>query len=258
MIDKNIELFCEDCKETLSRVSNKSVQLVLQDPPYGITQNKWDEMISFELWPEWERIVKDDGIIIFTSQQPFTTHLIMSNIKLFKYTMVWEKTRPVGFLNANRRPLSTHEDIVLFYKKQPKYRPIKTLAESYSKTNVNQVTSNNYGHFVKPKIQTLDGRYPGSVIKVSNFNGRLFGKEDPDIFHPTQKPVNLLRWFIQAFTDEGDTVFDGYSGSGSTAVACLKENRKFIGSEINLEYYEKSISRIRKDCLQSSLFGATQ
>lgn len=253
-VGKNIQLYNEDCKITLGRIKDKSVQLILQDPPYGVTNNEWDKCISFDLWPEWERIMKDDGVIIFTSQQPFTTKLIMSNLRLFRYTMVWKKTRPVGFLNANRRPLTTHEDICVFYRNQPKYNVIKTIGDSYSKSNVKTGTSNNYGEFVKPKVTSMDGCYPGSVIEISNFNGRLFGKEDFSIFHPTQKPVNLFRWFVQAFSNEGDIVFDGYSGSGTTAMACLKENRIFIGSEISKEYYDKSIKRIENEQSQTVIF----
>lgn len=260
-VGKNIQLYNEDCKITLSRIADKSVDLIFQDPPYGVTQNEWDKpIILCDLWPEWQRIIKDDGAIIFTASQPFATDLIASNRKLFRYDLVWEKSIATGFLNSKRMPLRAHELVLVFYKKLPCYNPIKNFlpTNSFKKATKNPTMSKNYGDYTNnPDKGTKDGsRMPRSVFSVP-YDPEFFDSKKNTVqkmIHPTQKPLGLPRYIISTYSNPGDTVFDGYSGSGSTAIACVKEGRNFIGSEISKEYYEKSIKRIENEQLQTAIF----
>lgn len=238
-----LSLFNEDCLSTLKRVETGSVDLLLQDTPFGCTQNEWDIKPNFnEMWNEWERVTKENGAMIFFGTQPFASELILSNQRLFKYDLIWEKSRASGFLNANKMPLRNHETILVFYKKLPTYNPIK------SKGNPNHVkhgsirkskTNNNYNDFNDCIQVVSDDKHPLSVL--------FFEQQDPNkIEHPTQKPIDLIRYLILTYSNKGDTVFDGYSGSGTTAEACILEGRKFIGSELNETYFKKSVKRLQR------------
>lgn len=249
-----------DCYELLKSLPDNSIDLIIQDPPYGTTQLKWDKPVNYELmWPEWLRVAKENAAIIFTASQPFTTDLIVSQRKYFRYEMVWHKTQVSGFLDANKRPLKCHENVIVFYRKQPTYNPQKTFAGTPSLRTNNiggKRGSKHYGEFKNPKQNgTTDGsRFPQSVVSFSNWNGALFGDTNNAVKHPTQKPVDLFRYLIKMYSNENDVVFDGYSGSGTTAIACLNEGRKFIGAELNEKYFNDSIKRIAHERSQLSMF----
>lgn len=247
-----------DCLELLKEIPDKSIDLIIQDTPYGTTELEWDLAPNFaDMWPQWERVIKDNGAILFTAVQPFVTDIINSNRKLFRYEIIWEKTQPSRFLDANKRPLLSHENILVFYKKQPTYNPQKYHEGSSTlRKGKKAFRSGHYSRFLdKEETGTDDGmRFPITVINFSNWNGAIFGNTKTAVSHPTQKPVDLFRYLIKTYTNEGMTVFDGYSGSGTTAIACLKEKRKFIGAELKEDYYINSIKRIENEKLQPVLF----
>ena len=207
-----------DAIEEMRKISDKSVDMILCDLPYGTTACKWDTIIPFEpLWAEYERIIKDNGAIVLTASQPFTTVLASSNFKLFKYSWVWEKEQGVNFLQAKKQPLKVHEDILVFYKKQPVYNPQMTEGKPYvsGKGNSGEVT----GNVTKTQTKNSGTRYPKSVIEIK----REYG------LHPTQKPVPLFEYLIKTYSNEGDVILDNCIGSGTTAVAAINTNRNFIG-----------------------------
>ncbi|MDA2619233.1 site-specific DNA-methyltransferase [Bacillus cereus] len=229
-----------DCLEGMKLLQDKSVDMILCDLPYGVTQNKWDVVIPFnELWQQYERIIKDSGAIVLTAAQPFSAQLIVSNPKLFRYEWIWEKTAATGHLNAKKMPMRAHESILVFYKKLPTYNPIKTTGHapvnSYTK---HQDDGSNYG---KTKVGISGGgsteRYPRSVQRFST-------DKQKEAIHPTQKPVALFEYLIKTYTNEGETVLDNCIGSGTTAVAALNTNRNFIGFEISKEYCVAANERI--------------
>lgn len=245
-----IELLNLDCLDLLKSMADKSVDLFFQDLPYGVTQNEWDKPVNVaELWPEWERVGKENAAFVFTASQPFATDLINSNRKMFKYDLVWEKSISTGFLNANRMPLRAHEIVLVFYRKLPTYNPIKHFLStpSYKKGNKAR-SSSNYGKFTHDMdIGHKDGsRYPRSVFNVPYENSFFDSQKNTTqkMIHPTQKPIGLPQYIIKTYSNQGDTVFDGFSGSGSTAMACINEGRNFIGAELNKEYFDKAFSRI--------------
>jgi len=257
-----IKLYNQDCKELLDELPDESIDLMIQDPPYGVTQNEWDKPINLvKLWPQWERVIKPNGAIIFTSQQPFTTDLIASNRKLFKYDMIWEKSIATGFLNANRMPLRAHEIVLVFYRQLPTYNPQKYKLEgrpSFKKGNKAR-GSKNYGEFNhEMDIGSKDGsRFPRSVFTVDYENSFFDSSFDTvqKMIHPTQKPIDLFRYLIQTYSSEGETVFDGYSGSGTCAAACIESKRQFIGTELNPDYYAGACQRILNHSKQTKLFA---
>lgn len=240
-----------DCLDLLRSLPDGSVDLMLTDPPYGVTQNEWDKPINLaELWLEWERVVKPAGAFVFTAQQPFATDLILTRRGFFKYDLIWHKSRPSGFLNASKMPLRNHEHILVFYRMLPTFNPQKTKGKPNHVANgkmSKKTANNNYGDFNQIMQIATDDKNPVSVV--------YFEQQDPnDILHPTQKPIDLFRYLIRTYTNPGETVFDGYSGSGTTAEACIKENRNFIGSELNKEYYDKSMERISIALSKPELF----
>jgi site-specific DNA-methyltransferase (adenine-specific) len=224
-----------DCIEGMKLLPDKSINLILTDLPYGVTaRNKWDQIIPFEkLWEQYERIIKDDGAIVLHSQQPFTSQLIMSNPKLFKYTWIWSKSQVSGFLNAKRQPLREHEDICVFYKKQCTYNPQMTKGKMQLKNTGG--SSSNYNEF-EAQPHYSDEYYPKTIL---NFPLRRF-KDG----HPTQKPVELEEYLIRTYTNENEIILDSCMGSGTTAVAALKNNRKFVGFETESKYIELANKRI--------------
>lgn len=245
-----VSLYAEDCLETLRRLPDGSVDLLLQDTPFGCTQNEWDIKPNFEImWQEWERVTKENAAMIFFGTQPFASELILSNKKLFRYDLIWEKDRATGFLNAAKMPLRCHEYILVFYKKLPTYNPQITFGHkpaNASKKNCG--SSPNYGDYTKVETGGNTDRQPRSVI----FENVINALHEP--IHPTQKPVDLMRYLVKTYSNENDTVFDGYSGSGTTAAACLKEKRNFIGSEMNQEYFDRSVKRLEEIIMQPELF----
>lgn len=234
MID---EVILGDCLQIMPWLDDKSIDMILCDLPYGVTRNAWDSIIPMEpLWSEYRRIIKDNGAIVLTSQQPFTTALINAAPDIFKYSMVWKKTCPTGFLNAKIQPLRIHEDVLVFYKQQPAYNPQKVKGDRYTATNSAR-NQKNYGAMNGTHETKSDGmRYPTTIIEFSNSNAE---KE-----HPTEKPIKLFEYLIRTFTGGGDVVLDNCVGSGTTAVAAIRTGRHFIGMELNDEYYQVASQRV--------------
>ena len=254
-----VDLRLGDCLKLMHDLPDKSVDLILCDLPYGTTAIEWDKPLPFEaMWQHYERIIKDKAAIILFSSQPFTTELIASNRKLFRYEIIWKKTTPTGFLNANKAPLRIHENICVFYKKLPTYNPIKFKVERNDIGRVRHVKgihAKQYRDMGGVVDWTETGeRFPGDVIEFSNWNGVSFGKKRKDATkHPTQKPVDLCAYLIETYTNPGNIVLDNCMGSGSTGVACIKTGRSFIGMEIKPEYFALSESRVREAQAQPNL-----
>ena len=254
-----IDLRRGDCLELMKDIPDKSIDMILCDLPYGTTRCKWDTVIPFEpLWEQYKRIIKDNGAILLFSAQPFTTDLISSNRKMFRYEIIWEKTTGMGFLNANKMPLKAHENICVFYKKLPIYNPQKRiLTPEYCKEhgiNVGRTRKKQNGRakqygYVKAIHYTDNGtRFPYDVIKFSSWNGSMFGNTQSYAKHQTAKPVPLLKYLIKTYTNEGDLVLDNCMGSGSTGVACVNLNRDFIGIELDENYFNIAQERINTAC----------
>lgn len=221
-------VFEGDCLEIMKQLPDKSIDMVLCDLPYGTTQNKWDSVIPLgELWQQYRRIVKDDGAIVLTSQGLFTAELMVSNPKMFRYKWIWEKSKSTNFLNAKKQPLRKHEDVCVFYRRQPVYHPQMIDGEPYDKGIRKNQMSGSYGDFQPVHVHSDGKRYPTDIIyfKTAESEGK--------VFHPTQKPVELGRYFVRTYTNPGDIVLDNTSGSGSFLVAALLEGRNFIGIEKN-------------------------
>ena len=232
-----IDLKCGDCLEVMKDIPDKSIDMILCDLPYGTTRNKWDSIIDLnELWVGYERIIKDNGVIVLFSQMPFTAELVHSNLKLFRYEWIWQKDNGTGFLNAKKMPLKIHENILVFYKKLPTYNPqMRTGFKPYKCKQGRHST--NYGLYEQGHITESNGeRYPIDIIEFKKDSG----------LHPTQKPVALLEYLIKTYTNEKETVLDNCMGSGSTGVACVNTNRNFIGIELSEEYYNIAVRRINE------------
>jgi DNA modification methylase len=221
-----------DCLEVMKDIPPKSIDMILCDLPYGTTQNHWDSIISLDqLWKHYERIIKDNGVVVLTSQGFFTANLILSNPKLFKYKITWVKSKPTNFLNAKKQPLRKHEDICIFYKNQPTYNPQMSYGEPYNKGFRKDQLTGSYGDFKTVEVKSSGERYPTDVVYFKT------AESEGEVYHPTQKPVELGRYLIRTFTKEGDVVLDNTCGSGSFLVSAVLEGRKFIGIERNQEVY---------------------
>ena len=234
-----IQLLHGDCLELMKDIPDKSIDMILCDLPYGTTMNKWDSIIDFdELWTAYKRIIKNNGAIVLFGQGLFTAELACSNKEMFRYRLVWEKTKAGGFLNARRMPLQAHEDISVFYKKLPTYNPQMEAGKAYVKRAVTNGDGGCYGKFDRVGQTNINNgtRFPRSVLRFSNDNHNSI--------HKTQKPVPLLEYLIKTYTNEGETVLDNCMGSGSTGVACVNTNRNFIGIELKREYFDIAEERI--------------
>ena len=236
-----------DCLAEMKRIETGSVDMILCDLPYGTTACKWDTLIPFEpLWAEYERIIKPNGAIVLTASQPFTSALVMSNPKLFKYAWYWDKVRGVGHLNAKKQPLKSIEDILVFYKKQPTYNPQMREREKPRKSR-NKSTQQVYGASrAEFEGEVLEKRYPINLLTYSK------SSHTDMLYHPTQKPVALFEYLIRTYTNEGDTVLDNCLGSGTTAVAAINTNRNFIGIEREPDYVAIANQRISDATTASS------
>jgi DNA modification methylase len=233
-MDEKMMLYNSDMFEVLNEIEPQSVDLLLTDFPYGTLnkRNEWDTIIDYPtFWKHVNVICKSNCAIISTAAQPFTSVLISSNYKDFKYTMVWEKSKATGYLNSKKQPLRAHEDIVVFYKAQPTYNPQMTKGEPYDKGKAVRDTE-SYGVQTKEVHVKNDSglRYPRSVLYFKTAEGE--GK-----YHPTQKPIALYEYLIRTYSNEGDVVLDPCMGSGTTGVACMNTNRKFIGIEREEKYF---------------------
>lgn len=230
---------CGDCLELMKELPDGSIDMILCDLPYGTTQNKWDSVIDLKLlWEQYERVIKETGAIVLFSQMPFTVELAHSNLKLFKYEWIWQKTEATGFLNAKKMPLKSHENILVFYKKLPTYNPQFTEGKPYSYEKFG-IGSTNYGDSKGTgKVIVNDGRrYPKSIVTFKK-------DKQKQAYHPTQKPVALLEYLIKTYTNEGEIVLDNCMGSGSTCVACVNTSRHYIGYELDPEYYDIACKRL--------------
>ena len=241
----NSILFNGDCLEIMPQIPDKSVDMILCDLPYEVTQNKADIKIPFEpLWKEYNRIIKDNGCIALFAQGIFYVDLVNSNRKMFKYDLVWDKILTSGFLNAKRMPLRQHEQIAIFYKKQPTYNPQMTEGKpSHSKGTLykeKETVNNNYGEYKAVDSDynsTL--KYPTSIIR--------FQKPHPSVAkHRTEKSIECLEWLIKTYTNEGNLVLDNCMGAGSCGLACKNTGRKFIGIELDENYYNIAKERINE------------
>lgn len=253
-IDK---IYQGDCLELIKQLPDKSIDCIICDPPYEVLNKnnkdaQWDRIIPFdELWQQYERVAKDDAAIILFAQGMFTARLMMSNPKLWRYNLIWQKGgRCSGFLNAKKMPLREHEDIVVFYRKQPTYNPQMTKCHPYERNHSRgrqqgEQTNRCYGEFGRAEDIITDLKYPKSIL---NFN-----RPHPQI-HPTQKPVALIQYLIKTYSNENDLILDNCIGSGTTAVAAIKEKRHFIGMELNKEYYDIACKRVKEAKMYQSLF----
>jgi len=244
------KVICGDCLEVMPQIPDKSIDMILCDLPYGTTQNKWDSVIPFEsLWNQYNRIIKDNGAIVLFGSEPFTSLLIISNLKMYKYNWIWKKTKATGFFDCKKRPLNDHETISIFYKKQPTYNPQMTVAEKvYKRGFVKRKKSDCYGEEKNFVQQETGLRYPKRIIEFGNANTM-------GIIHPTQKPVALFEYLIKTYTNPGEIVLDNCIGSGTTAIAALKTGRYFIGIEKVAKYVEIANKRIQEFMAQNELDG---
>ncbi|MDU4051046.1 MAG: site-specific DNA-methyltransferase [Clostridium perfringens] len=240
MKDK-VQLFKGDCLEVMKDIKDKSVDMILCDLPYGTTKCKWDSIIPFDrLWEQYNRIIKDNGAIVLFGIEPFSSRLRMSNIENYKYDWYWNKTKPVGFANAKKMPLKDVETIGVYYKRLPTYNPQglikcnRTISNSTKQLKHNNISAINGGKFKTKTFIQEHTNYPRQILRFSVEQG----------LHPTQKPVELLEYLIKTYTNEGEVILDNCMGSGSTGVACLNTNRKFIGIELDDTYFDIAYNRI--------------
>jgi DNA modification methylase len=236
------KIFNEDCLEGMKRIPDKSIDMVLCDMPYGKTACKWDVVIDLEkMWIHINRIIKKNSAVILTSAQPFTSILVCSNLKMFKYDWIWKKNKGVGHLYAKNQPLKDKEDILVFYKNKPTYNPQFTIGKPFGdKKGPDKISANGsecYGKYKKINYPNKDGkRYPKQVIEFKVVERTI---------HPTQKPIALMEYLIKTYSNEGDTVLDFCMGSGTTAIAAINTKRNYIGFEKDKTYYDLSLDRIK-------------
>ena len=233
--------FCGDCLDVMADIPTDSVDMVLCDLPYGTTRNKWDTIIPFDgLWSQWKRVTRHGAAIVLFGQEPFSSSLRMSNLKWYRYDWTWHKTRGTGFLNAKKMPLKDTETLSVFYDRLPTYHPqMRNGFKPYACTIIGskRKLSSNYGTYTKDVTCKSDGeRYPVTTLDFDYDNGSRI--------HPTQKPVALCEYMIRTYTDQSETVLDCCMGSGSTGVAALNAGRRFIGIEIDHDYYKSAVDRI--------------
>jgi site-specific DNA-methyltransferase (adenine-specific) len=231
-----------DCLELMKQMPDKSIDMILCDLPYGTTACKWDTIIPFEpLWEQYKRIIKDNGAIVLTASQPFTSALVMSNPKMFKYEWIWEKHKATNFYMANKQPFKIHENILVFYNKQSTYNPQKIEGKDYKQRGGHNISIEGvtHGHQIwYSKDHQTDKRLPISIQKFQNHN------QKENRYHPTQKPVPLFEYLIKTYTNEGDLVLDNCAGSWTTWVACMNTKRNYIMIEQLQEYVDIANKRL--------------
>ena len=243
------KLYHGDCLDVMATLPDGSVDAVITDPPYGTTACKWDSVIPFEpMWEQLKRVTKKNGAIVLFGSQPFTSALVMSNPKMFKYDWVWKKTKPQRHLMAKKMPLTIHEQILVFYKKQPVYNPQMRPGAPYTKVHQKSSAGVGMGQDKRSgQISVNQGvRFPIDFLEFPNGNNNTV--------HPTQKPVALMEYLIKTYTNEGETVLDFTMGSGTTGVAAHRLGRKFIGIELDAGYCEIAAQRIQKETQQLRMF----
>jgi len=243
-------LYHGNCLDIMPKfIADKSIDLILCDLPYGTTNCSWDSIIDLSsLWIQYERIIKDNGAIILTAQTPFDKILGVSNLKLLRYEWIWEKTAATGHLNSKKMPMKAHENILVFYKKQPTYNPIMThghvrkVAKAKNRAaciNRRNNTDDIYNNEYPDKVEDYDStsRYPRSVVIFKS-------DKQKSSLHKTQKPLDLMKYLISTYSNEGDVVLDNAMGSGTTCLAAKELNRKFIGIDIDIESYNTAFNRL--------------
>ena len=238
-----IDLRYGDTIEQMKLIPDKSIDAIICDLPYGTTKCKWDTVVPFDkLWEQYERIIKDNGAIVLTASQPFTSALVMSNTNLYKYDWYWKKSKPVGFANAKKMPLKDVETISVFYKSLPKYNPQglekcnRVISNSTKKIKQNNITAINGGAFKTDTFIQEFTNYPRQIIEIGVEQG----------LHPTQKPISLMEYLILTYSNENDTILDNTFGSCTTGIACINTNRNFIGIENNMDYFNISLKRVEE------------
>ena len=244
----NYKLYQGDCLELMKNIEDKSIDCIICDLPYGVTsKNKWDTIIPYEpLWKEYKRIIKDNGPIILFGQDKFTAKTMLSNEKMHRYNLIWNKVLTSGFLNAGRMPLREHEDIMIFYKKLPTYnpqftegKPLHGMGEKFKKVKNNNNNYNDFNSCNNPSANREGDtkKYPKSILTFPR-------PASSKMLHPTEKPVELLEYLIKTYSNENDVILDNCMGSGSTGVACLNTNRRFIGIELDEKYFNIAKDRL--------------
>ena len=244
----NYKLYKGDCLELMKNIEDKSIDCIICDLPYGVTsKNKWDTIIPYEpLWKEYKRIIKDNGPIILFGQDKFTAKTMLSNEKMHRYNLIWNKVLTSGFLNAGRMPLREHEDIMIFYKKLPTYnpqftegKPLHGMGEKFKKVKNNNNNYNDFNSCNNPSANREGDtkKYPKSILTFPR-------PASSKMLHPTEKPVELLEYLIKTYSNENDVILDNCMGSGSTGVACLNTNRRFIGIELDEKYFNIAKDRL--------------
>ena len=229
-----------DCLIEVPKLAPASVDMMLADLPYGQTQNGWDRIIDIpRMWDCLRHVAKPEAAMALMAAQPFAAHLICSNLKEFRYDLIWRKNKPTGFANARRRPLRNHEHVLIFYRAAPVYFPQKTEGHKPGNKATRRSMGPNYGDMAANTYGGNTDRFP---LSVQDFP--IINNDDPGKFHPTQKPVALMEWLIRSYTAPGATVLDCTMGSGTTGIACLNTGRSFIGIEINPEYAAAAERRI--------------
>ena len=251
MIELN-KIYNEECLEGMKKIPDGSIDMILCDLPYGTTACKWDTIIPFKpLWEQYERVIKDNGAIVLTASQPFTSALVMSNINMYRYNWVYEKNKSSNFMLAKKQPLKNFEDVCVFYKKQPTYNPQMEwvgVKDKRKKINQKKRYSELHGSEIISYSHSKDNgwRYPKAVKLFNNADTR-------NVVHPTQKPVSLFEYLIKTYTNEGETVLDNCAGSFTTAVACDNTNRNWICMEKEEEYCNIGLTRINDNRERLSL-----
>ena len=238
--DGSIALYNGNCIDVMnSHIKPGSVDCIICDLPFGTTKNAWDVKIDFnELWKSYYRVAKINCPIILFGAKPFSAELIVSNLKDFKYDWIWEKSKSTGYLNAKKMPLRAHEEILVFYRKPPVYNPQKTEGKPYNKGTALRETG-SYGSMTPTTVLSEDGtRYPRSVFYHKT------AESEGEVLHDTQKPLGVIDMLVKTYSNEGDVILDNCMGSGTTGVSCKRNNRKFIGIEIDNDFFEVSKNRI--------------
>jgi len=254
------EVYNEDSLKTMKRIESGSIDLILTDPPYNTTACEWEYDIDLTvLWIEWQRILKPNGVIIIFADEPFTSRLITSKLDWFKIRITWDKMTASNFLNAKKMPLKQTEDAVIFSGVKNGNYTYNPILKDKPKHNIRPI--GNRKPVGKTTYGSHNGKYSDDYDPTKSYPTNMISlsaKQDEcnsvNRIHPTQKPIDLIRTFVITYSNEGDTVFDGYMGSGTTAEACIKENRNFIGAELNKIYFTSATKRIKRAQLQSSLF----
>jgi site-specific DNA-methyltransferase (adenine-specific) len=240
MIEIN-KIYQNDCIIQMKEIPDNSIDMILCDLPYGTTACSWDIIIPFnQLWEQYKRIIKDNRAIVLTASQPFTSALVMSNLEMFKYEWIWEKHQGTNPMMAKISPLKAHENVLVFGKGRIKYKPKMEQGTPYSSFQSDKMQSEVYGGNKSVHRDNPEGtRYPKTVLKFTKDKGKRI--------HPTQKPVELFKYFIETYTDEGDLVLDNCAGSGTTGVACKDLKRNYILIENNPIYFEKIKNRLSNE-----------